>query len=276
MAKGSAALSRAPKYLVLLAVLCWVLIPLYFLVATSLTPENSTLHGLKPPSGLTLTNYRAIFRSGTSSIWTPLRISAIVTAATTVLALLLAVPAAYALSRMRSRRLGRGLYLSFFVLRGIPPIALVLPFYVIFSKAHLLNNVGGLIIALTPLALPYCVWVLRTVFDSIPPAMEEAASIDGAGTVRRFWSIVLPVAVPGIAAAGVLGALFVYVDYMIVATLAGPDTFTFPIYITSFQEDFVSLVGPLAAASLIGAIPMLILFAFSQRYMRRLATAGIH
>jgi multiple sugar transport system permease protein len=63
---------------------------------------------------------------------------------------------------------------------------------------------------------------------------------------------------------------------MIVATLAGPATFTFPIYITSFQEDFVSLVGPLAAASLIGAIPMLILFAFSQRYMRRLATAGIH
>jgi ABC-type glycerol-3-phosphate transport system permease component len=186
------------------------------------------------------------------------------------------VPAAYALSKMRFNRVGRGLYLSFFVLRGIPPISLVLPIYVIFSKTHLLNNLYGLVIALTPLALPYCVWVLRTVFDSIPPAMEESASIDGAGIGRRFVSIVLPVAMPGIAAAGVLGALFVYVDYIIVSALAGPATYTFPIYITSFQQDFVSLVGPLAAAALIGAIPMLILFAFSQRYMRRLATAGIH
>lgn len=268
-------LRNVPRSVVLLVVLVWVLVPLYFLVATSFVPEGTTLRGFRAPSHWTVKNYGTIFK-GSNAIWKPLENSAIVTVATTVLALILAVPAAYALSRMRFRRSGRGLYLSFFVLRGIPPISLVLPFYVIFSKAHLLNNMYGLVVALAPLALPYCVWVLRTVFDSIPPAMEEAASIDGAGTWRRFASIVLPVAVPGIAAAGVLAALFVYVDYIIVSTLAGPKTFTFPIYITSFQEDFVSLVGPLAAASLIGAIPMLILFGFSQRYMRRLATAGIH
>jgi multiple sugar transport system permease protein len=273
--KATAAVARTPRYLALALVLIWVLVPLYFLIATSLVPDGTTLQGLHLPSHWTLKNYGSVL-TGNNTIWRSLENSAIVTLATTVLALILAVPAAYALSRMRHGRLGRGLYLSFFVLRGIPPIALVLPFYVIFSKVHMLNTLHGLVIALTPLALPYCVWVLRTVFDSIPPAMEEAASIDGAGTWRRFVSIVLPVAVPGIAAAGVLGALFVYVDYIIVSTLAGPATFTFPIYITGFQEDFVSLVGPLAAAALIGAIPMLVLFGFSQRYMRRLATAGIH
>lgn len=273
--KAIAVVARAPRYLVLAVVLLWVLVPLYFLVSTSLIPDGTTLRGLRLPSHWTLKNYDAVL-SGANTIWKSLENSAIITVATTLLALILAVPAAYALSHMRHGRLGRGLYLSFFVLRGIPPIALVLPFYVIFSKMHTLNTLYGLVIALTPLALPYCVWVLRTVFDSIPSAIEEAASIDGAGTWRRFFSIVIPVAVPGIAAAGVLGALFVYVDYIIVSTLAGPATFTFPIYITSFQEDFVSLVGPLAAAALIGAIPMLILFGFSQRYMRRLATAGIH
>lgn len=268
-------LKKTPRALVLLLVLIWVLVPLYFLVTVSASPGGSAPQGLQLPSHYTLGNYKTVF-TGSNAIWRPLANSAILTISATLLSLLLAVPAAYALSRMRHRRLGRGLYLSFFVLRGIPPVSLVLPFYVIFAKAKMLNTMWGLVLAITPLALPYCVWVLRTAFDSIPPAVEEAAALDGAGIWRRFTRVVLPIATPGIAAAGVLGALFVYVDYIIVSALAGPSTYTFPIYITSFKEDFVTMVGPLAAASVIGAIPMIVLFGFSQRYMRRLATAGIH
>jgi multiple sugar transport system permease protein len=117
---------------------------------------------------------------------------------------------------------------------------------------------------------------MRVFFDAVPQEMEEAASVDGAGVLRTFFSIVLPVARPGIAATGILAALLVYVDYIVVATLSGPATMTFPVYITSFQQDYVALVGPLAAASIIGALPMVLMFGFSQRYMRRLATAGIH
>jgi multiple sugar transport system permease protein len=264
-----------PKYVLLVIVLAWVLLPLYFLFAVALTPSGLTLDGLQIPDNLTDRNFDSVL-TGRNLIWPALVNSVVVTIGATLLALLAAVPAAFALSHLRHRRFGRVLYLSFFVLRGVPPVALVLPFYVIYSKMGLLNNLYGMTVALVPLALPYAVWTLRVFFDAIPREVEEAASVDGAGVWRSFVSVVLPIARPGIAATGVLSALLVYVDYIIVATLAGPSTMTFPVYITGFQQDYVALVGPLAAASLIGALPMVFMFGFSQRYMTRLATAGIH
>ena len=268
-------LAGLPRYLLLAVVLAWVLLPLYFLVAVAVTPAGRTLRGLSLPRDVTDRHFGSVVH-GVNEIWPSLVNSVVVTVGATVLALAIAVPAAYALSHLRHLRLGRNVYLSFFVLRGVPPVALVMPFYVIFSKAGLLNSFIGITIALVPLALPYAVWTMRVFFDAVPQEIEEAASVDGAGTLRTFFSVVLPVARPGIAATGILAALLVYVDYIVVATLAGPATMTFPVYITSFQQDYVALVGPLAAASLIGALPMVLMFGFSQRYMRRLATAGIH
>lgn len=269
------ALRAIPRTLVLVAILLWVLVPVYFLVATSLLPEGRMLDGLALPGSITFANYAGLL-SGANSIWVPLMNSTIVTMAATAIALVLAVPAAYALSHLRHRRSGRAAYLSFFVLRGIPPIALVMPFYLIFAKTNMLNSLPGLIIALAPLALPYCVWTLRVTFDQIPREIEEAGAVDGAGRLRMFFSVVLPIAMPGIAATGVLAGLFIYVDYIIVAPLAGPQTYTFPIYVTSFSQDFVQLVGPLSAASIVGAIPMALMFIVSQRFSRRTASAGIH
>jgi multiple sugar transport system permease protein len=266
---------NVPRAILLIVILLWVLVPMYFLVVTSFSAEGDLLPGLVLPSAITLDNYIGVF-TGANAIWPALFNSTVVTVASTGLALLIATPAAYALSHMRHRKLGRGLYLSFFVLRGIPPIALVMPFFLIFSQSSMLNTLPGLIIALTPLALPYCVWTLRVTFDQIPREVEEAGAVDGAGRWRMFASVVLPIATPGIAATGILTALFIYVDYIIVAPLAGPNTFTFPIYVTSFSQDFVQLVGPLSAASLIGAIPMVLLFVFSQRFGKRLASAGVH
>jgi multiple sugar transport system permease protein len=261
--------------LVLAGILLWVLVPVYFLVTTSLAPEGRMLDGLKLPGSITFANYAGLL-SGANSIWVPLLNSTIVTIASTGIALVLAVPAAYALSHLRHRRSGQAAYLTFFVLRGIPPIALVMPFYLIFAKISMLNSLPGLVIALAPLALPYCVWTLRVTFDQIPREVEEAGAVDGAGRLRLFLSVVLPIATPGIAATGVLAGLFIYVDYIIVAPLAGPQTYTFPIYVTSFSQDFVQLVGPLSAASIVGAIPMALMFIVSQRFSRRLASAGIH
>ncbi|MCU1441554.1 MAG: hypothetical protein JWP85_2551 [Rhodoglobus sp.] len=268
-------LRNIPRTILMIVILLWVLVPMYFLVVTSFSAEGDLLPGLVLPTAITLENYIGVF-TGANAIWTALFNSTIVTLASTGLALLIATPAAYALSHMRHKKLGRGLYLAFFVLRGIPPIALVMPFFLIFSRSSMLNTLPGLIIALTPLALPYCVWTLRVTFDQIPKEVEEAGAVDGAGKWRMFTSVVLPIAAPGIAATGILTALFIYVDYIIVSPLAGPSTYTFPIYVTSFSQDFVQLVGPLSAASIVGAIPMAIMFIVSQRFSRRLASAGIH
>lgn len=266
---------NVPRTILLIVILLWVLVPVYFLVATSLAPAGRMLNGLELPTQVTFENYMGLF-SGANSIWVPLVNSTVVTIASTALALVLAVPAAYGLSHLRHHRSGRMAYLSFFVLRGIPPIALVMPFYLIFATSNLLNSLPGLIVALAPLALPYCVWTLRVTFDQIPREVEEAGAVDGAGRIRMFFSVVLPIAVPGISATGVLAALFIYVDYIIVAPLAGPETYTFPIYVTSFSQDFVQLVGPLSAASIVGALPMALMFIVSQRFSRRLASAGVH
>lgn len=268
-------IAKLPKYLILAVVLLWVLVPIYLMIVISITPAGTTLNGFELPNFFTLDHYEWVL-FGANVIWPALTNSAIVTIGATLIALAIATPAAYALSHMRHRRIGRNIYLSFFVLRGVPPVALVLPFYLIYSGSHLLNTHIGLILALVPLALPYIVWTLRVFFDAIPAEIEEAANVDGCGTWRTFFTVVFPIARPGIAATAILGALQVYVDYIIVATLAGPKTLTFPVYITGFQLDFLALVGPLAAASLIGTLPMIVMFGFSQRYMLRLATAGIH
>lgn len=264
-----------PRALLLIVIAAWVLTPFYFLFAVAFSPEETQIYGITLLKEFTLENFKLVF-TGYNAIWLPLRNSVVITVCTTLFALILAVPAAYALSHLRHLKKGRSLYLSFFVLKGIPSISLVLPFYLIFSKMHLLNSLIGIIIALTPLALPYCVWILRVTFDSIPREIEEAANVDGASSLQTFGVVVLPIAAPGIASAGILSALFTYVDYMIVSTLAGPSTFTYPVYITGFQEDFITHVGPLTAAALVGAIPMLILFGFSQSFMRRNMAAGIH
>ncbi len=263
------------KGVLLAIILAWVLLPLYFLFAVALIPAGSTLDGFSIPDTLTAANFVSVL-NGAYVIWPALVNSVVITVASTGLALIFAVPAAYALSHLKHKRLGRNLYMATFVLRGVPPVALVLPYYVIFSKTQLINTMPGVILALVPLALPYCIWTMRVFFDAVPVQVEEAAGVDGAGVWRTFSSVVLPIARPGIAATGILAALLIFVDYIVVATLAGPATMTFPVYVTTFQQDYLSLVGPLAAASIVGTLPMLLMFGFSQRYMLRLASAGVH
>jgi multiple sugar transport system permease protein len=168
------------------------------------------------------------------------------------------------------------MYLLFFVLRGVPPVTLVIPYYLILSGAHLLDSLLGLTLALVPLALPFAVWTLRVFFDAIPEELEDAARVDGASAWQRFVLVVAPTVRQGIAATAVLSALLVYVDYILAVTLTGPSSMTYAVYITSFKQDYVTLVGPLAAATLIGTVPMIVLYALSQRYMQRMAIAGIH
>lgn len=267
---------RHPVRLLLLAVISlWVLVPYYFLIVVSFTPAGTSIDGFRPPTFLTLSNYEAVI-AGANAIWEPLAHSAIVAVGATVIAMVLATPAAYGLSRLRRRKSAQWVYLSFFVLRGVPPVTLVIPYYLILSKADQLDSLTGLTIALVPMALPFAVWTLRVFFDAIPEELEDAARVDGATVLQRFLFVIMPTARQGIAATSVLAALLIYVDYILAVTLTGPSTLTYAVYVSSFKQDYVTLVGPLAAATLIGTVPMIILYSFSQRYMQRMAIAGIH
>lgn len=263
------------KVVLLAVVTSWVLAPYFFLVITSVTQPGTVVKGFHIPRFLTLNSFKSVL-SGANVIWPSLLHSGVVAIGATVLALLVAVPAAYGLSRLRTLSIARNLYLSFFVFRGVPPVALVIPYYVIFAHAHLLNTLAGLVLASVSLALPFCVWTLRVFFDAVPPELEEAAQVEGANVLQRFFYVVMPLVRQGIAATGVLGMLLVYTDFIFAGSLSGPSSSTFAVYITGFQLDQLTLSNPLAAASLIGTLPMIVMYSFSQRYMQRMAIAGIH
>lgn len=263
------------RSLALAVITAWILMPYYFLAVQSVTPGGTAIAGLEIPRFLTITNFKAVL-GGSYAIWPALAHSMIAVVGGTLLTMLLAVPAAYGLSHLRGLRRGRLLYLAVFVLRGVPPVALVIPYYVLFASAHLLDTFQGYVLALAPLSLPFAVWTLRVFFDAVPPELEEAAKVDGADVAQRFFLVVVPVVSDGIAATAVLSALLIYVDYVLASALTGTNTTTFSVYVTGFSEDYLTLSGPLAAATLIGTLPMVAIYAFAQRYMRRMAVAGIH
>lgn len=262
-------------FLVLLLAIAWVVVPYYFLFVASITPRGVLVDGFEPIAHVTWEHFASVM-SGTNAIWPSIINSSIVSVGATVLALLLGVPAAYGLSRLRESKVGQRTYISFFVLRSVPPVTLVIPYYIVFANLKLLDTLVGLTLVLSSLALPFVVWTMRVFFDTIPKEMEEAAAIDGATKWQRFALINVPVVKQGIAATGLLSALLVFVDYIFVVQLSGPMSRTFSVYMTSFQQDLLTLVGPMAAAAIIGTLPMIVLFSFSQRYMQRMALAGVH
>jgi multiple sugar transport system permease protein len=238
-------------------------------------PAGTSVEGFQIPSFTTLANYQFVV-GGANAIWLPLSHSAIVSVAATGIAMVLATPAAYGLSRLRRRRVAQATYLLFFVLRGVPPITLVIPYYLLLSQANMLDSLQGLTLALVPLALPFAVWTLRVFFDAVPEELEDAARVDGANAFQRFALVIVPTVRQGLAVTSILAALLVFVDYIFALTITGPNSMTYAIYVTGFKQDYVTLFGPLAAATLIGAVPMVVMYSLSQRYMQRLAMAGIH
>jgi multiple sugar transport system permease protein len=133
--------------LALVAMLIWIFIPYYFLFVTSLVPQGTAVRGFEWPDFTTLENYRQIL-FGANTLWPYLFNSVVVTLSVTLLALLIGVPAGYGLSRLRQFPAAKGLYLSFFVLRMLPPVAFVIPYFLLFSRLNLLDTRRGLVLAL--------------------------------------------------------------------------------------------------------------------------------
>jgi multiple sugar transport system permease protein len=268
--------ARVVVGLLILVLLVWVAVPYYFLVVLSLVQQGTLVEGLKPPASITYENYLSIF-TGQNAIWPYLLNSTIVASGTTIVALAMAVPAGYGLSRLRTTSVAaRWIYLAFFVLRMLPPVALVIPYFLFFSRLRLLDHREALIIALVPLTLPFTVWTIKVFFDVVSENIEEAAYIDGASIVQTFIWVVLPVVTQGIAATGLITFLLAYVDYMVAGTLARQTAMTLPVYLVSLQTDFVVYVGRMMAATLVGTLPMIVLYFYAQRYMRRMAIIGTH
>ena len=249
-------------------------LPLYWLAITSITPSQEAF-SYPPklfPSAVTFEHYVKIFE--TPAIFGYLRNSIIVSVITAILSVVVSMYMGYAFSKFRFT--GRKA-LMYFVLSSqmFPQALLLVTLYVVFAQFNLLNTYQALIISFTTFTLPLCVWMLKGFFDTLPDDLMEAAKIDGAGHWRTFHSVILPLAAPGLVAAGLFAFVRGWNDFMFALTLAGPDKQTLPPGLVNMFISEASTSWPeLMAASLLVSIPVSAAFILMQRYLVGGITAG--
>ncbi len=201
--------------------------------------------------------------------------SAIVATATTVVGVFLACTAAYAFSRFRfpGQKLGM---MSFLVSQMFPGTLMLIPLYIILVQwLGLGSSRIGLVLVYATTAIPFCVWMMKGYFDTIPRELEEAAIIEGASPGLIFWRVVLPLAKPAVAVTALFSFMTGWNEFILAATLMDQEEmYTAPVGLRFFVGGFSQQWGYFAAGSIIVSIPVVILFLFLQKYLVSGLTAG--
>ena len=193
--------------------------------------------------------------------------SVTVASATVLLTLAIAIPGAYALTRLRWRgrqAIARTVLFTYM----FAPIMVIIPFYVMMRALELTNTRTGLVLAYTGLCLPFALWLLRSFFQSIPLDLEEAAFIDGASRRQAVWHVVLPLAAPGVVATGTFTFILAWNDYVFARVLLAADELkTLPVGIADLYNASVVDWGMIMSAGMLVLLPVLVVFMFIQKYL---------
>jgi len=195
--------------------------------------------------------------------------SMVIALATTVIAVVIGSLAAYAIDRYRTG--GAFAPLAILATQMMPPIVLVIPFFLIFKRIGLADTHAGLVIAYLTFNLPYVVWLMMSFFKRVPKELDEAALIDGAGPFTVFWRIVMPAALPGIGAAMVLSFVLCWNEFLFALMLTGQETKTLPVAISSLVTQQGTAIGAVSASTMMAIAPMVVVY-FA---IRKLLVAGL-
>lgn len=266
-------LERAVLTILVILVVLFFMLPVYWLVSTAFKFGREAF--AIPPKWLffdyTLRNLREVL--ATTQTGRFLINSIIVSAGATALSLLLGVPAGYAIARSGSRLLNLSSYF-FLLLLMAPPVAMLIPFYLLMRDLRLLGSYAGLIVLDTVFDAAFVVWMMRSYFADVPKEMEEAALVDGASHFGAFWRVALPLSIPGIVASAIYVIIYSWNDFLFALMLTSPRTKTIPLGIlASFSAVGVNW-GRMAAMSLFAIIPALLISIFLNRYFIRGVTMG--
>jgi len=282
------ALGRVGLGLAALLIFVWSFGPFLWLVLMSLSPSADLVR--TPPTliphALTVDNFRFVLfptaeaghQGSIQATRVPFSIlnSLIVAAGVTAVNLVLGTLAGYAYARAKGSRLMSGTLWALMITRMTPSLALILPFFIMFRTMGLLDTRTGLVIAYCSLILPLSTWMMKGYFDNLPPNLEKAARVDGCTRLQTIWRIVLPVARPGIVAAGIFCFLVSWNEFIFALILTGsPKAQTIPVIIAGFlvQLRFFDY-GPMFAASVLAVIPPVVIALAFQRYLVRGMLAG--
>jgi multiple sugar transport system permease protein len=255
------------RYTLVYGVALVILLPFIWVVLSAFKSEAELLRYPPTlfPERWTVENFTLFFRATQFHI--AMFNSGMIAAVTTVLAMAVAAPAAYALARFQNG-LFEGIARLFVYTYMIPSILLVLPVYKIFFNLGLANNLWGLAPIYTALILPLMLWTLRSFFAGIPIELEEAAMIDGATRFQAFWKVVLPQAVPGMIATGIVAINIGWSEYLFASTLlTSTNNLTISPRLESFMGRGLYNWGWLMAGALAVTGPLIILSGVMQRHL---------
>jgi raffinose/stachyose/melibiose transport system permease protein len=249
------------------------LLPFWITVTTALKPASATSPQLLlPPGEITVENFVTAVRHG--NIFTATLNSAIVTVLATGLTCILGALAAYPLAR-RASAANRLIYAAIMALIMVPPLSILVPLYSFLTDLGGANTYWGVIVVMVTGQLPMAVFLYTAFVRSIPISLEEAAALDGAGPIRTFFAIVLPLLKPVTATVIILTSVNIWNEYALSGYILGtPAVRTIAPAIASFFSQSANNLGAAAAASLIAVVPVLIAYLFLQQYFIRGMIAG--
>ncbi len=255
--------------------LAWVVgigffLPVLWMVITAFKPESAA--ETWPPRftfSPTLAEFRLVF-SGMGPFLTH---SVIATTVSTILVLLLGVPASYALSVHPVKHWRDGLFF-FISTKMLPIVAVIGPLYVIALKSHLLDSLWLLIILYTAMNLPLAIWMIRSFMLEVPRELLEAARLDGAGRIREMTGVILPVISPGLVSTALICMIFAWNELFLALNLTTVNAATMPMYLISSVPQEGLYIAHLAAAATIASIPVILVGWLAQRSLVRGLSMG--
>ncbi len=264
-------------YLVLLGI--FTVLPMAWMLLTSVKTQFAALQYPPEwiPSNPTLEQYTRLL-SPTNEVGQEflhyLLNSVMVSTATTILGVVIAVPAAYAFSRFRfpGRKL---LFYAVLVRNMFPAVVFLMPLFIMMKWMGLVNTAGSLILTYLTFGLPLSIWLLKGFYDNIPPQLEQAARIDGATRFQAFLFVVMPLSTPGIIATAIYSFVLAWNEYVYALTFINDKSkLTLPVGLERFFTEYATNWPGLMAASFIMSVPVVVLFLVLQKYFVRALTEG--
>ncbi len=251
-----------------------VVLPIYWMVVTALRPD-ADLFSYPPkffPTSLNPGLALGTFKGTKILIW--LRNSLVVSLATTLVAAVLGIPAGYAMSRFRNRPVQTAAAVTM-ITQMMPPLLLLVPMFLVFQKLSVLNNLGALVVVDVAWVLPLTVWMMKSMFDTVPPEIDEATTVDGCGPFGTLWRVVLPLALPGLAAVAMYAFIETWDEFLFARTfITAVHLWPASVGLYSFEGEYMVPEQQVMAAAILFALPSLVLFMFVRRAFIASLSAG--
>jgi len=255
------------SYLILLTAVFVSLFPIFWTLSTSIKTRVDTF--TLPPKFFnfspTLKNYQSLLQY--DGFWRIYFNTILITFCTTALCLIVGSLAAYALARTPRFRGRKSLEILMIIVRALPGIVIILPLYNLSSYLGLYDKIWALILIYAGFNIPFAIWLMTNFFDQVPIEIEDAARVDGANHVQLFVRVLLPLVAPGLVATGVFVALLSWNEFLIPIIMAGEDSKTLPILVSSFISNRTLDWGPMAAAATFALIPIIIFTVVIQKWL---------